>query len=96
MLLLGDLVNFGLAAEFEAAAEVMAALGPPDKVAAIPGNHEAMGRGWEAPLRAAWAPWIAGDEGPGFPWIRRRRRNFPCSSMRPTARRAPSPGACSR
>lgn len=72
VLLLGDLVNFGLAAEFEAAAEVMAALGPPGRVAAIPGNHEAMGRGWEAPMRAAWAPWIAGDEGPGFPWIRRR------------------------
>jgi 3',5'-cyclic AMP phosphodiesterase CpdA len=72
ILLLGDLVNFGLPAEFEAAAELMADLGPPGQVAAIPGNHEAMTRNWEAPLRAAWAPWIAGDEGAGFPWIRRR------------------------
>ena len=37
----GDLVNFSLVREFDAAAEWLAALGPPEQVGVIPGNHDA-------------------------------------------------------
>ncbi len=68
----GDLANFGLAREFAAGAGWLAELGPPAKVGVVPGNHEAMAAGFEAPLLAAWGAYCAGDDGrPGFPWLRR-------------------------
>lgn len=72
MVMLGDMVNFGLAREFECGAETLRALGAGDHFVAIPGNHEALAPGWEAPLRRAWGGWLGGDDAaPTFPWLRR-------------------------
>jgi 3',5'-cyclic AMP phosphodiesterase CpdA len=76
----GDLVNIALPAEFVAAGEWLRALGPPEHVTVVPGNHDAY-----VPLswHKAWVHWsdyMAGD-GPGaapsnakeaFPFLRRR------------------------
>ncbi|SFH64336.1 3',5'-cyclic AMP phosphodiesterase CpdA [Albimonas pacifica] len=67
----GDLVHLSLPAEFEAARPWLARLGPAGRVATIPGNHEALARGWDGPMRAAWGEMTGGDDGPGFPWLRR-------------------------
>ncbi len=69
----GDLVNFSLEREFAAGAEWLAALGPPEAVGVIPGNHEAMDAGFGRRMRRHWGPYLAGDDGrPGFPWLRQR------------------------
>jgi 3',5'-cyclic AMP phosphodiesterase CpdA len=69
----GDLVNFSLDLEFARGAEWLAELGPPDRVGVIPGNHEALVRGFESRMLRHWGPYVAGDGGrPGFPWLRRR------------------------
>ena len=69
----GDLVNFSLEREFAAGADWLAALGPPDRVGVIPGNHEAMVGGFEERMRRHWGPYVSGDDGQtGFPWLRRR------------------------
>ena len=69
----GDLVNFSLDAEFAAGAAWLADLGPPERVGVVPGNHEALVRGFEARMVRHWGPYISGDDGrPGFPWLRRR------------------------
>jgi 3',5'-cyclic AMP phosphodiesterase CpdA len=70
----GDLVNFSLAREFAAGAEWLSGLGPAERVGVVPGNHEAMVRGFEARMMRHWAAYVSGDDGaPGFPWLRRRR-----------------------
>ncbi|MFT8244685.1 metallophosphoesterase family protein [Roseomonas sp. BN140053] len=68
----GDLVNLALPGEFAAARDWLAELGPPARVVLVPGNHDAL-----VPVPAAegldlWAPWLAGDAGPGFPSLRVR------------------------
>lgn len=68
----GDAVNFGLAREFDGAADWLAGFGPADRVSFIPGNHEALAKGWAEPCARAFAPFTAGDEGAGWPWLRRR------------------------
>lgn len=68
----GDLTNLGLPVEYERARIWLDALGAPARVMVIPGNHEAMVRGaWETGAEA-WRPFWRGDEGGGFPWLRRR------------------------
>jgi 3',5'-cyclic AMP phosphodiesterase CpdA len=76
----GDLVNLGLPEEFVRAAEWLHHLGPPDRVTAIPGNHDAYvrlhpERGWNH-----WKPYmVANDDGEAlvatpstaFPFVRR-------------------------
>jgi predicted phosphodiesterase len=70
----GDLVNFSLEQEFASGADWLSALGPPEQVGVIPGNHEAMVRGFEARILRHWADYVSGDDGkPGFPWLRRRK-----------------------
>lgn len=59
----GDLVNFALMREFAAARDWLARLGPPERVILIPGNHDALVRGWEAGLAALGAH----GGGPGRP-----------------------------
>ena len=70
----GDLTNLGLEAEYRQARDWLAALGAPERVMVIPGNHEALVPGaWEAGA-ALWQPWWQGDA-PGaeaFPYLRRR------------------------
>jgi 3',5'-cyclic AMP phosphodiesterase CpdA len=52
----------------------LARLGPPDRVTAIPGNHDAYVRGAEARYLAAWKDYLSGDvtEATPFPFVRRR------------------------
>ncbi len=67
----GDLVHLSLPAEFDAARPWLSRLCPPERLCIVPGNHEALVRGWEAPMHAAWRGALGGDDGSGFPWRRR-------------------------
>jgi 3',5'-cyclic AMP phosphodiesterase CpdA len=77
----GDLVNLALTAEFAAAHQWLARLGPPERVTVVPGNHDAYVRAAAAhPLRY-WGDYMRGDAdepltAPGaaahFPFVRRR------------------------
>ncbi len=69
----GDLINIGLPAEMEMAARWLATVGPPDRVAVIPGNHDVYtsmrgDRGLER-----WAAYLSGDDKVSgvFPYVRR-------------------------
>src|SRR5262249_38088039 len=61
----GDLVNLALTAEFAAAHQWLARLGPPERVTVVPGNHDAYVRAAAAhPLRY-WGDYMRGDaDGP--------------------------------
>lgn len=76
----GDLVNLGLPEEFLRAADWLHQLGPPGKVTAIPGNHDAYVRLHPRAGTHHWRPFMeANDAGerlfptpPGrFPFVRR-------------------------
>jgi 3',5'-cyclic AMP phosphodiesterase CpdA len=77
----GDLTNLALPGEFAAARDWLARLGPPARVSAIPGNHDATVRvSWQAGI-GRWRPWMADDGSPAeasggapgrFPFLRRR------------------------
>jgi 3',5'-cyclic AMP phosphodiesterase CpdA len=77
----GDLVNLALTAEFAAAHQWLARLGPPERVTVVPGNHDAYVRAAAAhPLRY-WGDYMRGDHdrpitAPGaaahFPFVRKR------------------------
>jgi 3',5'-cyclic AMP phosphodiesterase CpdA len=54
----GDLVNLGLPDEFVRAAEWLHHLGPPDRVTAIPGNHDAYVRLHPESGTALWQPYM--------------------------------------
>ncbi len=77
ILLTGDLVHLGLPQEIEAAAAWLEALGPPDKVMLVPGNHDLYAVDSTPALLAHWAGYLpaAGDAaavstGVGFPVVR--------------------------
>ncbi len=53
----GDLVNIGMAAEFQRAALWMETLGEPSDVSFVPGNHDAYVRASMPLLEATFAPW---------------------------------------
>ena len=76
----GDLVNLGLPEEFLRAAEWLNRLGPPARVTAIPGNHDAYVRLHPEAGTFHWRPFMeANDEGAAlfptpatrFPFVRR-------------------------
>lgn len=68
----GDLTNLGLPVEYDGARRWLESLGAPGRVMVIPGNHDALVRGaWEAGAEA-WRPYWQGEDGDGFPWLRRR------------------------
>jgi 3',5'-cyclic AMP phosphodiesterase CpdA len=72
----GDLVNIGMAAEFQRAALWMETLGEASDVSFVPGNHDAYVRASMPLLEATFAPWTAGDAQQGgatFPFLRIRR-----------------------
>ena len=76
--LTGDLVNISLPAEFRRAAEWLAALGGPDLITVIPGNHDVyVPTDWRESL-GLWGAYLAGDGAPvadgfeAFPTVRRR------------------------
>ena len=54
----GDLVNLGLPEEFLRAADWLHHLGPPDKVTAIPGNHDAYVRLHPEAGTGHWLPYM--------------------------------------
>ncbi len=69
----GDVANIGLVAEFAAGAELLATLGPRERVTFVPGNHDIYVRGSIAPLIRHLGPWMV-DDGTGgtrFPFVRR-------------------------
>lgn len=69
----GDLTHFALPAEFRAGRAFLERLGPPGKVLAIPGNHDALVPVPWAEGLGHWAGWMQGDPGgaDGFPFLRR-------------------------
>ncbi len=71
----GDLTNISLPGEFVTAANWLTALGRPNDVSVIPGNHDAYVKGALEQGAKLWAPWMTGDDGHmGFPYLRRRGR----------------------
>lgn len=69
----GDLVNIALPQEYTTASSALARLGPPDAVSLVPGNHDAYVPGALKAAKAAWAPYMSGDDGAQqFPYLRRR------------------------
>ena len=70
----GDLVNLALNAEFALALTWLQSVGAPDRVTAIPGNHDAYVRGADAHFRSHWGQFMRDDDISkfGFPFVRRR------------------------
>lgn len=69
----GDLVNIAVKAEFEMSARWLQSLGPPQKVAVIPGNHDIYVPGAMAMAEAAWGDYMRGqtlDDTSVFPFVR--------------------------
>ncbi len=77
----GDLINLALPGEFDAAADWLAALGRPERISVVPGNHDAYARvpfkrsigQWRDFMTGdpATRDWFAGSEG-SFPFVRVR------------------------
>lgn len=69
----GDLVNLALEEETARAANWLAALGRPEAVCAIPGNHDAYVDGALPVALSAYGPYMAGEtlDGNPFPYARR-------------------------
>jgi 3',5'-cyclic AMP phosphodiesterase CpdA len=70
----GDLVNLALEAEFAPALAWLRAVGPPDRVTAVPGNHDAYVRATQHRFAESFADYLRGDEASDatFPFLRRR------------------------
>jgi 3',5'-cyclic AMP phosphodiesterase CpdA len=68
----GDLVNISLAAEFAPARAWLESLGSPRDVTLVPGNHDAYVRAAAGNAQAHWGNYMRGDDGQGFPFLRRR------------------------
>lgn len=75
--LTGDLAVIGAEAEYLPARAFLAALGPPEWVSVVPGNHDSYVRAtWHHPL-LHWSDYMRGDAmadrgQPHFPYVRRR------------------------
>ncbi|KGE03972.1 metallophosphoesterase family protein [Pseudohaliea rubra] len=72
LVITGDLTHIGLEREFQAAAEWLAALAPPSRVALVPGNHDATVPASLDYQARYWGAYLAGDDGPGYPTLRVR------------------------
>lgn len=73
--LTGDLVNIAIDAELEPARRWLDALGSPQNVSVVPGNHDAYVPGALRKASDAWGPYMRGDEtnlAGAYPYIRRR------------------------
>ncbi len=76
----GDLVNLGLPGEHAAAFEWLQAIGPPEKVSVVPGNHDIYCRLWRDPGVERWRAYMAScakgrkilpaSPSGGFPYLR--------------------------
>ena len=71
----GDLANIGLPQEHINALAWLQALGPPDRVSVVPGNHDTYSRIGRDPGTRRWAPYMTSDaQGADFLGA---QRNFP-------------------
>ncbi len=68
----GDIANIGLEAEYAAGRGFLDALGKPDMVSFVPGNHDIYVAECARFAARAWGPFMAGDKGESFPYLRRR------------------------
>lgn len=70
----GDLCNIGLPSEWATSRIFLEALGTPEAVSFVPGNHDAYVRGSLEGLLHACGAWATGDGEivAGFPYLRRR------------------------
>jgi 3',5'-cyclic AMP phosphodiesterase CpdA len=72
----GDFVNLALEAEFEPARAWLEALGSPDRVSIVPGNHDAYVRATRRRFVETFGNYLDGDDasdhGGPFPFLRRR------------------------
>jgi len=70
----GDLVNLALEAEFGPALSWLESVGPPERVTAIPGNHDAYVRATSHRPGEVWSPYLGSDDPAhnSFPAVRRR------------------------
>jgi len=70
----GDLVNISLEREYPPARAWLAALGSPQTVTLVPGNHDAYVRDASRYPQFHWGDYMRGDEAPApaFPFLRRR------------------------
>jgi len=68
----GDLVNLALPGEYAPARAWLNALGPPNDVTLVPGNHDAYVRSGVRNSLSHWGDFMRGDEADGFPFLRRR------------------------
>src|ERR1700761_6180487 len=70
----GDLVNLALPAEFAPVQAWLASVGAPERVTAIPGNHDAYVRATRHRFVETFGDYLSADEpqGAAFPFLRRR------------------------
>jgi 3',5'-cyclic AMP phosphodiesterase CpdA len=68
----GDLVNIALPGEFAPALEWLRALGDPDDVTLVPGNHDQYVRAALNDPHTHWGDYMRCDGGGKFPFVRRR------------------------
>jgi 3',5'-cyclic AMP phosphodiesterase CpdA len=71
----GDIVNLALEAEFPPARAWLESVGSPDRVTAIPGNHDLYVRATRHSFAEAFSDYLAGDEprnAAAFPSLRKR------------------------
>ena len=68
----GDLVNLSLSAEFPHSRQWLEALGAPDRVTFVPGNHDTYVRAVLGLPERHWADYMRGDAGESFPFVRKR------------------------
>jgi 3',5'-cyclic AMP phosphodiesterase CpdA len=69
----GDLTNIALKEEFARARDWLDALGSPETVSVIPGNHDVYVSEGMAFALTQWGPYMGNDDGTvGFPYLRRR------------------------
>src|SRR5436305_4401714 len=72
----GDVVNLAIEAEFAPALSWLKGVGPPDRVTAIPGNHDAYVRATQHRFAEVFSDYLRGDDAPNagamFQFLRRR------------------------
>jgi 3',5'-cyclic AMP phosphodiesterase CpdA len=69
----GDLVNLSLGDEYRRARAWLEALGSPQDVTVVPGNHDVYVRAAVGSPAAYWGDYMRGDDGrQSFPFVRRR------------------------
>lgn len=68
----GDLVNLSLRSEFAPGRAWLEGLGAAQDVSFVPGNHDAYVRPVAEQATQEWGPFMRGDAGEPFPFVRRR------------------------